>query len=626
VQVGDLFFFGFSGHGAELLDRKEGVLYAADTRALHPAANSLSLNTLRDLLARLKARWLVLLVDACRDHPVAGKGAGDYRLGAEFAKNMVGVAQAGGGKARATAFLSACQPGQRAHEWPAFGHGVCSHYLLEGLNGPAWSHGRLTIRDLAKHAEGQLAGWSQSSGLAQQPWFEQFGTGDIVLGENDAAVLIAEAEARAAQARRLEETEATTADERERKLRRLVAVEAEAQKAEAQRADQRRAHEESLRAQEAALALQRKAEAEKQAQAAQAAAAAHRQRLEALEREIREVEARLSRARAGGGQGDDTLARLNQLLDEQERLAKERARLEAEAKKERERREAEAKAEQQRQQAARERERQEQESLRQAREAEVRRLKAAEAAQRKQKFERLLPAYQRVAASTLPAQDKREAWREFCRQNDVTPRWWLPTKLVWDDTSGSAQQQLWHRPATARISRMFGFRPCKELLLLFYFALWGVFGLSLLIMVLGRTFMPDNTVGWMVGRTVTQVIPLLWVSFFGTLGSVFKVGDENEDAFLRFLGCFFSSALRFVSSLPNLYRFCAPTMEADGRDRRGVGRRLPGAVCEQPGDEVRAGGDELGREGECAVLGVGNAGAGLRGVCGGEAGRGRPLE
>jgi hypothetical protein len=184
VQVGDLFFFGFSGHGAELLDRKEGVLYAADTRALHPAANSLSLNTLRDLLARLKARWLVLLVDACRDHPVAGKGAGDYRLGAEFAKNMVGVAQAGGGKARATAFLSACQPGQRAHEWPAFGHGVCSHYLLEGLNGPAWSHGRLTIRDLAKHAEGQLAGWSQSSGLAQQPWFEQFGTGDIVLGED----------------------------------------------------------------------------------------------------------------------------------------------------------------------------------------------------------------------------------------------------------------------------------------------------------------------------------------------------------------------------------------------------------------------------------------------------------
>jgi hypothetical protein len=401
-----LFVFGFSGHGVEDNGREEAYLYAADSLADHHTVNSLPVGTLRDLLGRLPTRWQVLLLDACRNDPRAGKGDTDNPLGDVLAKNLVGFARNGAGTDdRHTAFLSACRRGQRAHEWPDFQHGVCSHYLLQGLAGPAWSGGRLTIRGLAHHAKTGMEGWQRAAGLQQEPWFEQSGTEDIVLGEQDTALLATAAEARAARAQGEAAALAGAAAAAETRLQRLLTAEATA------------------RQEEAAAALARKAEAERREQAAAASAAAHRAKMEELAAQIREIEGRLGRSETAVNDGVGVLEQLTALLDEQERLAAERQRLETEAAAERQRR-----AEQEREEAER------RERERQAREAEMARLAAAERertlAERKATFEKGYAAYQRIAQSSLPAEAKRNAWLDLCRRVKLgnQPE---PVKLAW---------------------------------------------------------------------------------------------------------------------------------------------------------------------------------------------------
>lgn len=198
LSADSLFVFGFSGHGVEDKGRKEAYLYAADSLADHHIVDSLPVGTLLDLLSRLPTRWQVLLLDAGRNDPRAGRGDTDNSLGDILAKNLVGFTR---NEARAedrhTAFLCACRPGQRAYEWPNFKHSVCTHYLLQGLTGAAWTGGRLTFRGLAHHAKIAMEGWPEAVGLQQEPWFEQSDTEDIVMGVQDDTVLNSAAEAAA---------------------------------------------------------------------------------------------------------------------------------------------------------------------------------------------------------------------------------------------------------------------------------------------------------------------------------------------------------------------------------------------------------------------------------------------
>jgi hypothetical protein len=406
LHADSLFVFGFSGHGVEDNGREEAYLYAADSLADHHTVNSLPVGTLRDLLGRLPTRWQVLLLDACRNDPRAGKGDTDNPLGDVLARNLVGFARnEAGAVERQTAFLSACRRGQRAHEWPDFRHSVCAHYLLQGLTGPAWTGGRLTIRGLAHHAKTGMEGWQRAAGLQQDPWFEQSGTEDIVLGERDTVILATAAEARAASAQGEAAALAGAAAAAETRLQQLLTAEATAQR------------------EEAAAALARKAEAERLEQEAAASAAAHRARMEALSAQIREIEGRLGRSGTAVNDGAGVLEQLTALLDEQERLAAERQRLEAEAEAERRRR-----AEQERAEA------EQRERERQAREAEMARLAEAERArtlaERKATFEKGYAAYRRIAQSGLPAEAKRSAWLDLCRRVGLVDRP-EPVELVW---------------------------------------------------------------------------------------------------------------------------------------------------------------------------------------------------
>jgi uncharacterized caspase-like protein len=404
VGADDLFLLSFSGHGVEM--ENEGYLYVADSLSDHPTLNSLPLATLRVLLGRMGARWQAVLVDACRNDPQTGKGDRDNPMGGAFAKNLVSAIRSGGTGVRATAMLSACRRGQRAHEWPDFGHGVCSHFLLEGMNGAAWSGGQLTLRSLASHAEARLKSWSRRSGLSQEPWYEQYGTEDIVLGEELGSAVAIQAETRAQQARTEAERLAGATTEAERRLKELLASEETSRKAEA------------------LAALARKEEAERQAREAEASAAGHRARMETLAGQIREIEARLGRSDAVGGGEAGVLEQLAALLDEQEHLAKERRWLEEKALAEKQ---WQAEAERARGER-RERERKE-------REREMERLAEAEKARslaaRKAAFDTSYPVYLRILKSGLPKDSKLNAWTDLCGRLQLKNLGTDPGQLVW---------------------------------------------------------------------------------------------------------------------------------------------------------------------------------------------------
>jgi hypothetical protein len=186
LRPDDLFLFFFSGHGIESGD--QSYLLLRDGRHMYPQDTGLSMRLLRDNLARLEAGRRVLLIDACRNDPRAGKGAGDNCMGDLLSRDIRAVAKATPRRnVGTTALLCACGAGQRAYEWPAWGHGVFTHYLLEGMDGAAWKGKSLEFQHLAAYTQGEVQRWSEKTpglGVPQEPWFEQFGVADsIVMAE-----------------------------------------------------------------------------------------------------------------------------------------------------------------------------------------------------------------------------------------------------------------------------------------------------------------------------------------------------------------------------------------------------------------------------------------------------------
>lgn len=182
LRPDDLFLFYFSGHGVEVDGR--GYLLLHDSLLAYPEHGSLSLELLRRNLTNLEARQRVLLFDACRNDPKAGRGDANNPMGDGISKDIAAVARSSQSDGTTTALLSACGPGQRAYEWPAKGHGVFSHYLIDGIKQAAWVDQKLGFRELAAYTAREVRRWSDKAAgasLSQEPWYEEFGLPEPIL-------------------------------------------------------------------------------------------------------------------------------------------------------------------------------------------------------------------------------------------------------------------------------------------------------------------------------------------------------------------------------------------------------------------------------------------------------------
>lgn len=182
IHQEDIFLLFFAGHGVEKDNR--GYLLVPESLHAFPEYASLSLELLRKTLERLVVRRRIMLFDACRNCPETTRSRADNLMGNSIARDIVAAIQSQPAAGATTILLAACQAGQRAYEWPAKGHGVFTHFLLEGLDGAAWSNDGLEFKRLAAYVTREVHSWAlKTPGLhsLQEPWYEECGNPEPII-------------------------------------------------------------------------------------------------------------------------------------------------------------------------------------------------------------------------------------------------------------------------------------------------------------------------------------------------------------------------------------------------------------------------------------------------------------
>ncbi len=184
VSENDTVFFYFAGHGVETDGQAFLLMDNADNRSLATLGmSSLKADLLFDLLAQCRAKDTLVVLDACRNDPVAGRGSQDNPLTESMTRGLVFKPEevskgATSVRGRNLATLFACGLGERSYEWPEKGHGYFTYYLVEGLKGASGqSSGPITLAGLAGYVRDQVSNVSGRAGESQQPTLRYEGPG-----------------------------------------------------------------------------------------------------------------------------------------------------------------------------------------------------------------------------------------------------------------------------------------------------------------------------------------------------------------------------------------------------------------------------------------------------------------
>jgi formylglycine-generating enzyme required for sulfatase activity len=144
---GDTLVIALAGHGLQFAGEEDCFfcpVYARPYKA--EKATLVSLNGVYEELKASFAGVKVLLVDACRDDPAAGRGRGVD--GDNAPRPPQGVAA-----------LFSCRAGEKAFEHRDLKHGVFFYYVLEGLRGEAANRDKkVTFDGLSGHVRGSVPG------------------------------------------------------------------------------------------------------------------------------------------------------------------------------------------------------------------------------------------------------------------------------------------------------------------------------------------------------------------------------------------------------------------------------------------------------------------------------------
>lgn len=191
VQPGDTVIFFFSGHGIQMGESSYLLTCDADPRN----ASTLRLTgyrreTLQNQLRGLRAKALLMVLDACRSDPRAGKGVGEgNKLTSQMARDLVLERPQSKGF---TATMLACSEGQRSYEWADRGHGFFTWYFLRGLNGAAADGaGRVTLKRMQAYLEKKVPAASERvTGHRQVPFIVAYGNADTPVNPADCVLAV----------------------------------------------------------------------------------------------------------------------------------------------------------------------------------------------------------------------------------------------------------------------------------------------------------------------------------------------------------------------------------------------------------------------------------------------------
>lgn len=123
AQPTDTMLFFYAGHGMEI--NNEGFVIPSDFRQETGEKGGISFREIKEEFLNSKARFKVLLFDACHSGSVRGRAESGI-MAKGFFKSLFPAP-------KGFAVVSSCNQQEYSYEWDEKGHGVFSYYLLDGL-------------------------------------------------------------------------------------------------------------------------------------------------------------------------------------------------------------------------------------------------------------------------------------------------------------------------------------------------------------------------------------------------------------------------------------------------------------------------------------------------------------
>lgn len=165
----------FAGHGAPEIDprgiERDGFakyLIPSDAEADDLYSSALPMDELETIFSRIEAERIVAFLDTCYSGAAGGRTFGSRKTRAgqvddEFIERLA--------RSKGRAIITASRSTEVSLELPELGHGVFTHYLIEGLRGAGDGNkdGIVTLQELYEYVEAQVSRRSRAVGGNQHP-------------------------------------------------------------------------------------------------------------------------------------------------------------------------------------------------------------------------------------------------------------------------------------------------------------------------------------------------------------------------------------------------------------------------------------------------------------------------
>jgi uncharacterized caspase-like protein len=182
VGPGDTLVFYFAGHGVSMDSETFLLTQEADQRSKNTLmVSSLPGKALNMLLKDAGAQNTLVLLDACRNDPTAGRGDVNNTLSETMARGLVfkPLPAANPGLERNTATVFSCSEGERSWEWGDKNQGFFTYYLSEALSSGAYDpEGKATLKSLVSYLREKVnTAATREANQAQTPMLKYEGPG-----------------------------------------------------------------------------------------------------------------------------------------------------------------------------------------------------------------------------------------------------------------------------------------------------------------------------------------------------------------------------------------------------------------------------------------------------------------
>jgi len=197
VPKDGLLLIAFAGHGIERGD--QAYLLPSDAELSNDVSlleqSSINVDDMRKRIAETGVGQVVLILDACRNDPSAGRGDADNKLTNRFTQHF--NFEERNSEVKAFATLYATDVGSRAYEYKEKKQGYFSWALVEGLKGAAANEkGEVTLSSLLTYLQDQVPKRIRldlGTGKIQKPYavIQGYKASDLVLSKVAAAENVA---------------------------------------------------------------------------------------------------------------------------------------------------------------------------------------------------------------------------------------------------------------------------------------------------------------------------------------------------------------------------------------------------------------------------------------------------